>query len=253
VPPGLPRRIAVTFTATVAMATALAIVAFASQVNVYPMLGDDLTPEFRRGDQLVVLKSRFVAPIKRSDAVAYSRDRETRSGRVARIDATAAWVVDGASQRPIPRRDVIGRVVHRIGRGDRVCGGFEQVLVVLIVARDGRPVLASTAIGGGLHQRSVQVVANIFAFGLDAQPAADAPAFLSPDWMGSKSVAQVASGTFDAQVLAGVRALGQEVRELGSAQRVLFVGYWAGIAIDRPNGRLCGAAGTETPIFAEGY
>ena len=71
--------------------------------------------------------------------------------------------------------------------------------------------------------------------------------------MGSKSVAQVAAGAFDAKVLASVRALGQEVRELGPAQRVLFVGYWAGIAIDRPNGRVCGAGGTETPSFAEGY
>lgn len=139
--------------------------------------------------------------------------------------------------------------IQQAGPGQRL----REEMNPLIVARDGRPVLASTATGGGLHQRSVQVVANIVAFGLNAQAAADAPAFLSPDWMGSKSVAQVASGTFDAKVLAGVRALGQEVRELGPAQRALFVGYWAGIAIDRPNGRLCGAGDTELPTFAEGY
>jgi hypothetical protein len=29
-----------------------------------------------------------------------------------------------------------------------------------------------------------------------------------------------------------------------------LAGHWAGIAFDRPNGRLCGADGTETPSFA---
>jgi len=139
--------------------------------------------------------------------------------------------------------------IQQAGPGHRL----PEEMNPLIVARDGRPILASTAIGGGLHQRTVQVVANIVAFGLDAQAAAAAPAFLSPDWMGSKSVAQVAAGAFDAKVLAGVRALGQEIRELDPAQRAMFVGYWAGIAIDRQNGRLCGAGGTETQSFAEGY
>jgi membrane protease YdiL (CAAX protease family) len=118
VPAGLPRRVALTLAVTVAMAIALAIVAFTSLVAVYPMPSDDLAPDFRRGDQVVVLKSRFVAPIEPSNVVAYSQGKETRFGRVARIDATGIWVVDGAGQRPIPRRDVIGKVVHRIGRSD---------------------------------------------------------------------------------------------------------------------------------------
>jgi gamma-glutamyltranspeptidase / glutathione hydrolase len=123
----------------------------------------------------------------------------------------------------------------------------------LIVARDGRPVLASTAIGGGLHQRNIQVLAGVLEFGLNAQAAVDAPTFLLPDWTGSKTVAQVPAGAFDAKILEGVRSLGQEVKELGPKERAMFVGYWAGIAIDPESGRLRGAGTAELPSHAEGY
>jgi gamma-glutamyltranspeptidase/glutathione hydrolase len=123
----------------------------------------------------------------------------------------------------------------------------------LIVARDGRPVLASTAIGGGLHQRNIQVLAGVLEFGLDAQAAVDAPAFLLPEWSGSKCVAQVPAKAFDARVVEGVRSLGQEVKELGPEESGMFIGYWAGIAIDPRTGRLQGAGTAELPSQAEGY
>src|SRR5262249_28776115 len=123
----------------------------------------------------------------------------------------------------------------------------------VIVARDGRPVLASTAIGGGLHQRNIQVLAGVLEFGLDAQAAVGARAFLLPDWENAKGVARVAAGSFDAKVLAGVRSLGQEVKELGPIERGMFIGYWAGLAIDPTTGRLRGAGTAELPSHAEGY
>jgi gamma-glutamyltranspeptidase/glutathione hydrolase len=123
----------------------------------------------------------------------------------------------------------------------------------LIITRDGKPILASTAIGGGLHQRNVQVLANILEFGMDAQAAVDAPAFLSPEWSSSGDQAQVAAGAFPAQVLDGVRAMGQSIKELSPTARGLFVGYWAGIQIDPKTGRYQAAATAELPGRAEGY
>jgi gamma-glutamyltranspeptidase/glutathione hydrolase len=123
----------------------------------------------------------------------------------------------------------------------------------LIVARDGRPVLASTAVGGGLHQRNIQVLAGVLEFGLDAQAAADAPAYLLPEWSGSKCVAQVPANAFDAKVVEGVRSLGQEVKELGPEASGMFIGYLAGIAIDPRTGRLQSAGTAELPSHAEGY
>jgi gamma-glutamyltranspeptidase / glutathione hydrolase len=140
-------------------------------------------------------------------------------------------------------------VIKQAGPGHRLPDPMSPT----IVARDGRPVLASTAIGGGLHQRNIQVLAGVLEFGLDAQAAVDAPAFLLPDWTGGKTVAQVPAGAFDARVLEGVRALGQPVKELGPRERAMFVGYWVGIAIDPPSGRLRGAGTAELPSCAEGY
>jgi gamma-glutamyltranspeptidase/glutathione hydrolase len=139
--------------------------------------------------------------------------------------------------------------IKKAGPGHRL----PEQMNPLIVARDGRPVLATTAIGGGLHQRNIQILAGVLEFGQNAQAAVDAPAFLSADWSGPKSVSQVPAGAFDAKVIAGVRSMGQEVKELGPKERAMFVGYWAGIAIDAQNKRLRGAGTTEQPSHVEGY
>jgi gamma-glutamyltranspeptidase / glutathione hydrolase len=123
----------------------------------------------------------------------------------------------------------------------------------LIITRDGKPVLASTVIGGGLHQRNIQVLANILEFGMDAQSAVDAPAFLLQQWTATRPIAQVPRRAFDPRRLDEVRALGQEVKELSPDQEGMFVGYWAGIAIDPKTGHLRGAGTSELPSHAEGY
>jgi gamma-glutamyltranspeptidase/glutathione hydrolase len=123
----------------------------------------------------------------------------------------------------------------------------------VIVTRAGKPVLASSAIGAGLHQRNIQVLARILAFGEDAQSAVDAPAFLLPRWSANRAIAHVGEGAFDRTVIDGVRALGQEVTVLPPGEKEGFVGYWIGIEIDPMTGRLRGAGTSELPSHAEGY
>jgi gamma-glutamyltranspeptidase/glutathione hydrolase len=141
------------------------------------------------------------------------------------------------------------KAIKEVGPGRRL----PEPMTPLIIARDGKPILACTAIGGGLHQRTIQVLAGVLEFGQTAQAAVDAPAFLIPDWTDAKSVAQVPAKSFDTKVLDGVRSLGQEVRELGIEKRGMFVGYWAGIAIDPQSKRLHGAGTAEQPSYGEGY
>jgi gamma-glutamyltranspeptidase len=114
----------------------------------------------------------------------------------------------------------------------------------LILTRGGKPVLASSAIGGGLHQRNVQVLASILEFDMEAQAAVNAPAFLLPEWSAAKCVAQVGEGSFDAGMLDGVRRLGQEVKVLRSEESEAFASDWAGIQVEPMTGRLQ-AAGTS--------
>ncbi len=139
--------------------------------------------------------------------------------------------------------------IKQAGPGNRL----PDPMTPLIITRGGKPVLASSVIGAGLHQRNVQVLANIFEFGRDAQSAVDAPALLAPEWSGNRSVARIGEGSFDKVVVEGVRRLGQEVKVLPRPQCQAFAGFWVGIEIDPKTG-LLGAAGTgEVPSFAEGY
>ncbi len=123
----------------------------------------------------------------------------------------------------------------------------------LIATRAGKPILASSAIGGGLHQRNIQVYANILAFEMDAQAAVDAPAFLLPAWTGDRSVVQVSAGSFDAALLDGLAALGQPCRVVPPAEQAMLAGYWIGIQLDPISGRRRAAGTAEVPSFAEGY
>jgi len=139
--------------------------------------------------------------------------------------------------------------IKQVGPGKRL----PDPMSPLIVTREGKPVLASTAIGGGLHQRNLQVLSNVLEFGMDAQAAVEAPAFLLPAWTGSKTVAQVVAGTFEKTILDGVRGLGQEGKVLSVEEKPMFVGYWAGIQIDPRTRDLKGAGTAELPSHAEGY
>jgi gamma-glutamyltranspeptidase/glutathione hydrolase len=139
--------------------------------------------------------------------------------------------------------------IRRAGPGNRL----PDAMCPMIVTRDGKPVLASSAIGGGIHQRNIQVLANVLAFGMNAQQALDAPAFLLPDWSGNRPIAQVGEGSFEQTLLDGVRRLGQDIKIVPPDECDALVGFWAGIEIDPESGRLCGAGSSELPSHAEGY
>jgi gamma-glutamyltranspeptidase/glutathione hydrolase len=139
--------------------------------------------------------------------------------------------------------------IKAAGPGNRL----PDPMTPMIVTRNGKPVLASTAIGGGLHQRNLQAMVNILEFGMDAQAAVDAPAFLLPKWTGPKPISQVAAGSFDQSVIDAVKRLGQEVKVLSLAEKAMYIGYWAGIQIDPTTHILKGAGTAELPSYAEGY
>ena len=178
-----------------------------------------------------------------------------RWGNVAAVTHTintALWgntgiFVDGVS---IPDSAAFQQeAIKKAGPGQRL----PDAMSPLVITRDGKPILASTAIGGGLHQRNIQALANIFEFGMDAQTAIDAPAFLSRDWSEHRPIEQVSAGTFSPKILDDVRALGQEIKELSPQARAMFIGYWAGIQLDPKSGLLRAAGTAELPSHAEGY
>jgi hypothetical protein len=76
-----------------------------------------------------------------------------------------------------------------------------------------------------------------------------------PAFSAGPPVAQVERGAFDGKLLDRTRALGQEIRELGSSAADGARGYWVGAHID-PKSNLRRAIGTRKaplPAVAEGY
>ena len=57
----------------------------------------------------------------------------------------------------------------RVGPGKRLPNGMNPTLFL----RDGKAVLGSSATGGGLHYKTLQVLANILDFDMDPQAAVD--------------------------------------------------------------------------------
>ena len=197
-------------------------------------------------------------------AIKPAKDRPSHSSGVVAVDHwgnvaavthsiyTASWGNTGIFVAGISIPDpgaFLQDAIKRAGPGRRLPDATSP----LIITRDGKPILASTAIGGGLHQRNVQVLANILELGMNAQSAVDAAAFLMQEWTENRVVAQVLRGAFDPQVLGELRALGQPVKELSPDQIDRFIGYWAGIAIDPKTGIIRAAGTAELPSHAEGY
>jgi gamma-glutamyltranspeptidase/glutathione hydrolase len=101
----------------------------------------------------------------------------------------------------------------------------------LIVLKDGKPVLGSSAIGSSLHQKTLQVLTSVLDFGMDPQAAVEAPSFLMAAFSEGPPVAQVARGKFDGKLLDATRALGQEIREISTPQADNLDAYWVGVQL----------------------
>ena len=141
--------------------------------------------------------------------------------------------------------------IQRTGAGKRL----PDPMCPLIVLKDGKPVLGSSAIGGGLHQKTLQVLTSVLDFGMDPQAAVEQPAFLLPAFSAGPPVAQVERGKFDGKLLDAARGLGQEVREISSQEAGAFRGYWVGVRISADSNlrRGVGTAQAPLPSVAEAY
>lgn len=190
-------------------------------------------------------------PPKHSDGVV-AVDRWGNVAAVTHSINTVLWgstgiFVDGIS---IPDSATFQQsAIKQAGPGHRL----PDPMCPLIVLSAGRPVLGSSAIGAGLHQRTIQALASVLEHGMSAQAAADAPAFLFPDFAGAKPVERVEQGKFDSRLLEAINGLGQKTIAVGPREAVAYRGYWIGVQIDRESGSRTGAGTRDLPSYAEGY
>ncbi|HKQ39863.1 MAG TPA: gamma-glutamyltransferase [Verrucomicrobiae bacterium] len=132
-----------------------------------------------------------------------------------------------------------GAEIARAGPGKRLPIAMSPVIVL----RDGKPVLGSSTTGGGLHEKHLQVLLNILDFGMDPQSATDTPVFFGDG--------HVLKGSFEPQVIDGVRKLGGDIRVVapGKVNR----GYWVGIQIDATTKRMRGGVSRGLEGQIAGY
>ena len=118
----------------------------------------------------------------------------------------------------------------------------------LIVLKDGKPMLASSAIGVGLHEVTLQSVINVLDFGMDPQAAIDAPQFFRPPWSPYEFGMQCIGEGFSEDVLNAIINMGQEAKISPEG-----IGYWVGIKINLTTGKLQGGVSKHFNGLAEGY
>lgn len=155
-------------------------------------------------------------------------------------------------------------LIKAVGPGARL----PNSTCTLIVMKDGKPFLASSTIGTGLFEETLQSVVNVLDFGMDARKAAEEPTFgragsleefLSGGNLGAilKAVMKqtVMIGDFTDDILDAVRAMGQEftIMPKGLQGNLLSQGNWVGITIDPKTGKMIGGTAPALDGCAAGY
>jgi gamma-glutamyltranspeptidase/glutathione hydrolase len=146
-------------------------------------------------------------------------------------------------------------------------GGFQQYLIAsvgpgaklpepdnpLIVLADGKPVLASSCVGAGIHEVAIQGVIDVLDFGMTPAQAVLMPA-LRKNWPLDEPLRLPAGERgFPDSTLRALGRYGLAVEAISGRQGLSLAGYWVAIGIDPATRRL--RAGL-TPGFnsgAEGY
>jgi len=169
---------------------------------------------------------------------------------------TGTWgstgiVVDGVSIADPARFQQLP--VARAGPGNRLPDPTNP----LIVLKDGRPVLASSSIGTGLHEQTLQSVLNVLEYGMDPKSAVDTAQFVRPAFAATGTVKVgdqvVAEGDFAPALLDAVRGRGIGIAVLPVAQARGVSGGWVGVLLDPKTGRGWAAAPRHYNGWALGY
>jgi gamma-glutamyltranspeptidase/glutathione hydrolase len=122
----------------------------------------------------------------------------------------------------------------------------------LIIFKKGKPYLAAACIGA-LHEATLQCTVNVLDFDMDPQTAVETPRFLTPGLHPIDFDKQaIGEGQFSDEIIAAVRAMGQEIKILPPGRQWLRRGGWIGIRIDPATGTLKGGVPVRNNGIAAG-
>jgi gamma-glutamyltranspeptidase/glutathione hydrolase len=141
-------------------------------------------------------------------------------------------------------------IIALVGPGKRLIDSTNQVIVL----KKGKPFLATSCIGGGLYEATLQCVVNVLDYNMDPQTAVETPYFMTPALHPDENNKQtVGEGQFPDEILEALRAMGQEIKVLSSEEQWLQTGGWVGIKIDPKTGKCKGGVPLWLNGVAAGY
>jgi len=210
-----------------------------------------LTPAWRDLDRLAFERPATSAS-GHSDAVVAADER----GNVAALLHTSnntTWgllgmLIDGVGINDVGRYQQ--HVMARTRPGDRLPDPTDP----LIVLKDGKPVLASSSIGVGLHEQTLLSLVNVLEYGFDPKTAGDTSQFYRPLGGSSSRAAAgatattrpasqvVEEGRFAASLLDSLRERGRLFTVLPPSRAMAYLGAWVGLTIDRATGMMSATA-----------
>jgi gamma-glutamyltranspeptidase/glutathione hydrolase len=102
--------------------------------------------------------------------------------------------------------------LKKVGPGKKLPNFIPNVIVL----KDGKPAIATSAIGMGLHQETVKVLTNVIDYGKAGREAVAAPSLVEPnfDAGGAMDDETVVKGDYTPELLAAVRAKGLQIDEV---------------------------------------
>jgi gamma-glutamyltranspeptidase/glutathione hydrolase len=231
---------------------------------VRPDTGRRIWERMRRPDwneTMAALRGGKPAPAKPAhSAGVVAVDREGNVASLVHSINTIGWGSTGIFVGGVSINDsacIQQGLVARAGPGRPLPGPANPVIAL----REGRTVLASAAIGSGLHPVTMQNLSNALDFGMGPKASADTPNFMGP-YFGIQLTGParpemeketVGEGDFPADVIERVRALGQEVKPVPKQLNRPQLGYWVGVQVDRRAGKLIGGVTPELNARAEAY
>ncbi len=192
-----------------------------------------------------------IAAPKHSDAVV-AVDRKGNVAALVHTINSVMWGKTGIFVDGVSINDSASfqqSLIAKIGPGKRLPDPTNPLLVLV----DGKPILASSAMGSALHPKMVQCLIHVLDGGMGAKEAVDAPYLMLPHYApDGRAVQRALRGDFPPSVTARARARGLPLDLLPENSR-FAQGLWVAISIDPTTGRLLAAAPDVTNGRAIAY
>jgi gamma-glutamyltranspeptidase/glutathione hydrolase len=116
--------------------------------------------------------------------------------------------------------------IAKLNPGDRLPEPTNPVIVL----KNGKPYLASSAIGSAMRQTTMNNLVNVLDFGMDLKKSIDTPNFMGPLRGGAQwDKEALAEGDFAENLVEAVIAKGLAIKLLSKKESRAQCGYWVAI------------------------